>query len=693
MESIFGNEELVKDFKSLLGKLSKNKGSIITIAGDSGYGKSLVLESFNALASEEKSIMNGYSRAANPIGKLKVGNLQPLLPFTKAIEAIIDAPSRSAEKRFAMNVGMTLLASIPLIDSVFYAIKEIGKDYRDLKKEQSSAVLKKVSTAAADYYDTIRSLCDKSPVLLLLDDMQWADAQSVELLNLLANNIADIPIMIVLAFNSNQVEAGALPLLSFLSNAKKNELVSQFRLDKFGNPEINQAARHYLPNYIGNQDFEIWLKEKSIGNPLSIISYLKFFANSSPFDSDGAFNPQNLNNKSLPASIQSLISENMEKLNEEDKNILAVCCTEGSEFTVSIVSKLLNLDVLQSIKKLRGIQNRTGIIRSMGAIMKYGEKTTAYKFSQGFYHTYFEQTLEFEEYTSLHAQISAILKEKYNQTKTNEIKDQLAPYIAAHSAEAGDQETAESMILASAEYASRYGSPDVMTDLYSEYQSLIKPHSGAEITPGDENFKRLVKETSDNFEFGSGGAPINSMPAADNFNFLHSGVFNFKQHIDNLSVLFIDGKFDEAMIHIRDIKDNYRDVLSGDELLRLELFEAKVYIEQSDESKAQQLIASLDEKILNSQDDEIFCFYNNIKAIFEASQGNYDSSSYYLGLAATKAVELSPEMRLLTISNVSIILKESNNKKAQKYYIAAKKLAYDLNMQEFMQDLNNQIMN
>ena len=72
---------------------------------------------------------------------------------------------------------------------------------------------------------------------------------------------------------------------------------------------------------------------------------------------------------------------------------------------------------------MKSIASRTNIIKSTGASIRYGEKTTAYKFTQAFYQTYFERSLEYEEYQSLHQTISGILKAKYDSAKAESIRE------------------------------------------------------------------------------------------------------------------------------------------------------------------------------------------------------------------------------------------------------------------------------
>ena len=156
-----GIEDHIELFRTRIEELKQGKGSVISVKGESGFGKTHLAKTLSEESARRgaqvKAVM---TEAQAPIGKFNLGNIQPLLPFTRALEKIIHDETASPEKKFMRNLGLTVLASIPLVDVVFYAVKEIGKDWREFKKDKSSEKMRKVSTATADYYDTFLSMTD-----------------------------------------------------------------------------------------------------------------------------------------------------------------------------------------------------------------------------------------------------------------------------------------------------------------------------------------------------------------------------------------------------------------------------------------------------------------------------------------------------------------------------------------------------
>lgn len=677
------NTKLIESVTSSISRLQKGQGSVIAVEGDSGFGKTAFLRHIQNLSLKDSSLLTTYSRTAEPIGKVKVSNLQPLFPFTKAIEALIDNPNNSAEKKFAMNIGITALTAVPFVGDVFYAIKEIGRDWREFKRDKSSADRKDLSSAAADYYDTLNAYCDKAPVVLLLDDMDMADVQSIELMNLIASNINSIRMLLVFTYSKSKAEGNNMPFVNFLNMNKS--LISE-RLEALDKKSVSRLSETILPNYIKSDEFENWLLKETSGLPKALVEYLKYFSTNTPFDSDGNFEQAKMRNDILPSSIQAVISKNLEFLSEDDKNTLAVCSSEGIEFTVSIVSELLNTDLLTTIKKLRAIQNRTGIINSIGASYKYGEKSTIYKFSQSYYHSYFEKSLEYEEYVALHGRIKEILKRRFDQAKISEIKEQIAPYLAAHSSESGDTETAESMMIVSAESAQKYGSQDFIYNLFNDYQMVAGVQSNTETIEENTNFGKILS-SFDNF----------SPKSISNVEFSNVGVenlskveFDFKFHFSNALEMFLDDKYNDLIKYLEDLKISCKESLKRDDINKIDILLAQANIGIGDTKNASNILSNLEEESKRSDDREFICQYYNLRAIYEANHNsNLESANYYLNLAAQISIDLPSEMKLLTLSSIIAVVSKNSPSNAAKYFNVAKKLAYDLNMPAYLQDLED----
>jgi hypothetical protein len=683
---LIGHSENIELIESKAKLLEKGNGSVVAISGETGFGKTHFLQYIREKYSKKNSNkVVAYSESQAPIGNFNVGNIQPLYPFAKIVERLLDNKHISPERRFALNVGMTALASIPFLGDVFYAVKEMGRDWRQFKKEKSSANAGKVSSAAADYFDTFAAYAHKTPLVMLIDDMHWADAQSVELLTIIREKITEIPLMLVFTYKQSVLESQGVPLMSFVNN--QESITGNFlniELQAFGRKEIEDYSKKLFDNYKSNSEFESWIIGQSYGVPGVAAEYLRYFSKFPPFGPDGELATNIEGNEFLPTSIQALFAEQLDSLTEEERNMLAICSAEGREFSAAVVSKLMNDDVLTTIKKLRSLQNKTGIIKSIGAQSRYGIKTTMYKFNQVYFHTFFENSLEYEEYTALHGEIAAYLKQRYEETDSDDIREEIAPYLAAHSAESGDEETAKDMLLFSASTAEKYGSTEIIEQAYRNFERYSGKVAGDETSPRNEEFHEKMKELSERFDDTKSIAEI---PEGDIVT-LDSGVLDFNMVRKTIVNDYNNGRYSEAIEKVNKYTENISEDFSKAEIAQLLALAAKCRIQSGEYDSAEDYVRSAMNVLENDKSSFAECFVFNVAAVLYSELDDFSRAYHYMDKAANIAVNLPDELKLLTVANLSLILKKITPEKSEKYFDAAVKMSEALNYKQFKRDLS-----
>ena len=674
-------------FKKQLNEAKKGTGSVMAVSGETGFGKTHLLNTFMMEADKDPKTVPIFVEGQAPIGNFNVGNIQPLLPFTKVVEKVLSDPHLTAKQKLLKNLGMTFLASIPGPDLIFYAVKEIGRDWRQFKEEKTEQK-KAESDVTQDYFDTICSYADKQTLVILMDDMHWSDAQSVQLISKIAAEAAEIPVLLVFTYRMDLALSQNPSLKNFLEkNAGDFERFYPVELKPFDKRQIEEISNYFLKNYTKNEEFINWMQEHSYGVPGVVIEYMRYFMENPPFDKRGNLKKKFGKIDFMPTTAQRGFSRLLEQLTADERNTLAVCSAEGREFTAMVVSNLLNTDVLTTIKKLRHLQDKTGIIRSIGARMRYGVKTTVYRFTQAFYYDFFNKSLEFEEHVALHGQIAALLKQKYEETESEDIRNEIAPYLAAHSAESGDEETAKEMLLQSARGAWKYGSVEAMREAYEDYVNITGGGGGE----GEESidavtFREMLRSaegsSGDGEEFAGeggveGGTGKAELPEYPDFNAVRKA-FVRQYHEEN---------FETAADMVSNFIEKRDSELVDSEKSQLHALAAKALIELNELPRAEEFCEKAISYAQYASDPVAECFALNVFAVLRSFQERNNDAYLMLKDAAKLAVSRSPELQLLTITNIAVIMKESNPEESARYFIAARKLSEGLDFEDFTKEI------
>lgn len=627
-------------------------GSVVWVPAEAGYGKTALLTYF------EEEIVSGYSgmtavyaQTQAPIGTTRIGSLQPLFPFTRIVEFLAKKEAVSPEKKLAFNIGMSVLGLIPIIGDFPFLVKELRRDYQEFKHEKKSG--KSYSTAATELYEVLKNYAEKTPLILLFDDMHYTDAQSVEVLSLFFSEITKLQIMIVIAYRPAAAKDVISPLLSLVEEWKPDGVVShKIQLSEFTTSDITKSCQSVLSGYKKHDEFEQWLWAKSSGIPGLLFEYLHYFQKNTPFDSGGALIPDFHNENIIPTSLHSTFSRLVEQLDDDDRTLLALCSAEGRECTVHIVSKLLNTDTLTTIKKMRSVQRKTGIITSIGAQNRYGIKTTVYQFTQAFYQQFFHNTLEYEEKITLHRQISDLLKAQYSDTSDENTRRALAPYIVAHDIEGDSEGDTQTFINQTQELVKSSGNDELVHELSALNLSVFQNSESGEKT----------EEANDKIE--------------------ELTIIELQKKVVNL---FLTGNIGTAVELCNSWYHNNMASHASDRAICLAL-QARCLVELGEIMHARQLCEQGFSLLQAMANPIAECLLNNAIAVAFHSEGNDESAEYYLLKAAKPSPLLSPEYRLLTITNVSNFLEHRSPGKSQKLKKAAFELATSLHFTTFIKE-------
>ncbi len=675
---IIGQEDNLAICKKAIRETKKNHGSIIGISGESGVGKSFFLNHLIDKLQPENELNPVLVECQAPIGNFNVANIKPLDPFSRAIHHIMNKSNLTAQQKFGRNVALTLFSSLPLIGDAFYAAKELGRDWRQYKKDKTSENPDKAQNVTVDYFDSLQALADKQKLVILFDDFHWADPQSVELINMLIDNISELPILIIFTYSQSIVDNQTLPLGTILNNNTDKKNYSELALEPFDLDQISVYCSKMMDYYIPNPEFEQWVLDKSFGVQGVVAEYIRYFKQYPPFDAQGNLVTNFEDNEYLPSSLQMLFSRELDEMTEEDKNIFAICSAEGKIFTAVVVSQLLNQDILTTIKRLRKLQ-KSGIIKSMGPKVKYGIKTTCYRFTQAFYHTYFEQSLEYEEYVALHGQIAAFLKQKFEETDNAALKDEIAPFLAAHSSEAEDQDTAKDMLIKAAQAAEKYGNDDVINAALTTLKGLGQL-SNADLQNISSNPK-LSEMAGVHQDFSGGVITVSN----EFVNTEQPEDFYTSRKI--LVQLYHSEKYAKLILTASNYLDKHGDELRYSEKIQINAMIAKAHIELGNITESFEYVQDAVDLADKSGDPQSECIALNISGIYLFATGKIREAQNTLEKAAKLSLELPPELRLLTLTNIAVSMKNISPDIAGKYYNAARKLASNLNFQDFANDI------
>jgi predicted ATPase/DNA-binding SARP family transcriptional activator len=451
--------ELAQLDEHLYGALA-GRGKVVFVTGEVGSGKTALIQEFTRRAQEAHPDLIAASGNCNAY----TGIGDPYLPFREMLELLAgDVEAKWAAGALSREHALRLWHMLPV---AVQALVEAGPDLIDTFVPRA-ALLERARTytqvhGRADwlthldergerwptanpgsanpqqsdlfeqYTRVLQALAQRRPLLLVLDDLQWADLGSISLLFHLGRRLAGSRILIVGAYRPEEVALGraasSLVAGGIDGGRERHPLqpvVNEFQRD-FGDITVNlghnesqdfvEALLDSEPNCL-DLAFREMLFRQTRGHPLFTIELLRGLQERGDLVQDSAgrwVEGAALNWEALPARVEAVIAERIGRLAPPLRAALRVASVEGELFTAEVVAQVRAVDEREMLGRLSSELDRGHRLISAQSIVRVdGQLLSRYRFRHILFQRYLYSSLDEVERVHLHEQVGTALEKLY----------------------------------------------------------------------------------------------------------------------------------------------------------------------------------------------------------------------------------------------------------------------------------------
>ncbi|MEO1268856.1 MAG: protein kinase, partial [Myxococcota bacterium] len=264
---LVGRDAAVAEVRVLIDQLPRRQGQVALIAGNSGLGKTRMAQEVVRLSTERAfQVLTG--RALPISDRLAEGQSAfraPLETFSAVFRTIADrclAFGRSEIDRL-MGPRLRILAAY---DATLRALPELSSYPRPGTLAGESAHHRLYGALA----DTLLAMTTKGPVVLVLDDIHWADELTLGFLVQLAlsGRLEGSKLLVLATYRPEEVKPQMAPLISAPN-------VSSITLSRLSNTHVVAMIRDMLALQEVPEAFGKTVFDRSEGNPFFVAEYLR----------------------------------------------------------------------------------------------------------------------------------------------------------------------------------------------------------------------------------------------------------------------------------------------------------------------------------------------------------------------------------------------------------------------------------
>lgn len=464
-------------------------GSFALVTGEAGRGKSALLWSFaQDLQDGDPDVVIAAGR-----GEAYFGHGDPHLLFRDVLALLAgDVENRSAREtisrsnarrlwelvpdtcRALLDRGPDLIGTFLSGDALYSRAQRVaGQDAAWVARLESHLRQVKdrpvpVHVAHADaqralfeqYTRVLRVLAAGRPLLLLLDDLHWADRGSLDLLFHLGRRIQSERILIIAALRPDELAADAdqdvHPLQKIL--AEFGRIFGEFELnlnqtDRRKGEQLSEALLDREPNRY-DSGFRRRMYELTRGHPLFTLELLRQMRERGELvqDSRGRWYPEgDIDWRILPARVEAVIAGRILHLPGELRELLSAASIEGERFTAEVVASAVGRSADEVIRLLnRELHRRYSLVEPADFRTSGHNRLSRYRFQHHLFQKYLYERQEPALRAQGHESIARALEGVYGAEL-----DSIAARLAFHFDQAGAVDETLRYLLMAGEYAKR----------------------------------------------------------------------------------------------------------------------------------------------------------------------------------------------------------------------------------------------
>jgi tetratricopeptide (TPR) repeat protein len=319
--------ELIESTKS-------GQGQIALLSGEAGIGKSRLVMEAKTYATHSMCILQGNCFESD--------QSYPYAPVLDILRTFFDTHALKDFLQSSGSVATEFIKLFPELDNGLFDISVLSEGDPQQEKRRLFATLAQFFMYQAS----------KQPVLLIVEDLHWADDSSLEFLLYLSRRCTNQPILMIFTFRNDEVHAN---LRHWLAQIARERLIQELALTRFTPNDVEAMLNAILhKRYSSHLDLLASLYTLTEGNPFFIEEILKsLIAGGELVFTDGRWVGRPANELHIPRNIQDAVQQRIVRLSEAAREILTIASVAGQRFDFTLLQRLTNHDEPQLLALMK----------------------------------------------------------------------------------------------------------------------------------------------------------------------------------------------------------------------------------------------------------------------------------------------------------------------------------------------------
>jgi tetratricopeptide (TPR) repeat protein/tRNA A-37 threonylcarbamoyl transferase component Bud32 len=430
------------------------EGGLVFISGEAGIGKTRLTREASAYAHlRGVKVLDGRYTA--------LFSAESVPPFVLWSEVIKGYVVTSAPEQVWRVIGLYPAEICKLVPEVKQKLVAVPQSVPISPEHERHRLFEAVS-------QFVNNISNENPLLVILDDLQWADQSSLLLLHYLAQGIHDEPLLILCAYRDGDIDEKH-PLSPILTELNRERLPQTISLKRLSFVEIMDMIKQTLEQEDVSEEFCQLVYEKTRGNPFFVEEVVKSLKEDQIiYREENKWKIKSVSSIEFPKSVKSVVRSRIQKLDDECQNVLVTASVIGERFTFEALREVSGIDENKLYEVMEKIL-KTGLIKENVIL---GEDV--YSFVDIIVRDVLHEEVSHLRRKRLHSAVGFALEKVYSKKIEQHFGE-----LARHFLEGGDESKAFDYFFKAGEKAEKMYAHDEAFSYFNHALELIRNEEDA----------------------------------------------------------------------------------------------------------------------------------------------------------------------------------------------------------------------
>jgi DNA-binding winged helix-turn-helix (wHTH) protein len=359
----------------LLGALDEAAAShrqVVFVTGDAGIGKTALCEAFLRVAATRQPMRATWAQCMRLSG--------PSEPYYPVLDLLTHLARSTDDETVAATLSRLAPSWLPHLPGLS----------DDPSRAFSAGT--HVATAARmlrEIVTAIEALSEHTTLVLWIEDIQWADAATIDVLNSLGQRRDPAKLLLLATIRPSDPAAASASLRRAHADLLARPHASQLRLQPLTSDEVTRYLDLQLGPELSIQTAPV-MHQLTAGNPLFLVTAIDHLVRRGYFvDSREGWLlqvPPEALAGAIPGSLAGTVARELEELAGDERQAIDAASVVGTEFSLWLAAHAADMDELALEPVLEMLaRRRTFIVREGVVELANGMFSPIYRFIHGLY--------------------------------------------------------------------------------------------------------------------------------------------------------------------------------------------------------------------------------------------------------------------------------------------------------------------